>query len=183
MNQPQLHAREIEPRDVPLAADYWLKYPAAYYIAMGVDMAKLPSREIFEAAILKSIATPLEQRGGLSTVWEVDGVASGHCAVNKLVPGECASMHLHLWNSEIRMKGLGTQLVKLSLNIFFEKLNLKYIYCEPHSENLSPNRTLGRVGFHLVKQYTPEAGPISYQHEVNRWEMTRAQWMEMRGNP
>ena len=82
-------------------------------------------------------------------------------------------MHLHLWQTDVRQKGLGTAFVKMTLPYFFEHLQLQKIYCEPYSGNPAPNKTLEKVGFRFVKTYTTTPGWINFEQPVNLWEIGR----------
>lgn len=81
-------------------------------------------------------------------------------------------MHLHLWNTNTRQKGIGTKLVKKSLPFFFNNLKLQTLYCEPYVLNIAPNKTLEKVGFKFDKKYITTPGSINFEQEVNRWFMS-----------
>lgn len=81
-------------------------------------------------------------------------------------------MHLHLWKNDLRKTGLGTELVKMTLFYFFEKLNLKILYCEPSALNPAPNKTLKKTGFEFVKEYITTPGFLNFEQKVNLWELT-----------
>ncbi len=88
-------------------------------------------------------------------------------------------MHLHIWNSEVRKMGLGTQLVKMSLPYFFKNMNLKKLYCEPYALNPAPNNTLKKVGFEFVKEYITIPGFLNFEQQVNLWELTYDKFKEV----
>ncbi len=75
-------------------------------------------------------------------------------------------MHLHLWSDSVRQKGNGDQFVKMSLPYFFKNLQLKKVLCEPYAHNISPNRTLSKVGFGLKSTYTGIPGFLNFEQEV-----------------
>lgn len=106
-------------------------------------------------------------------IWEMDGVPIGHSNVNKIMYGEAAYMHLHLWDREVRQKGMGAAFVKMSLPYFFNNLHLKTIYCEPYALNIAPNRTLEKVGFRFVKKHITTPGFLNFEQEINRWEIDK----------
>ncbi|HWY34787.1 MAG TPA: GNAT family protein, partial [Nitrosopumilaceae archaeon] len=93
----------------------------------------------------------------------------GHSNVNKIVFGEEAHMHLHIWSEDVRKKGVGAELVKLTIPYFFENLKLKKLYCEPYALNQAPNKTLQKVGFEFVKKYRTTPGWLNFEQEVNLW--------------
>ena len=113
-------------------------------------------------------------------IWQMDNEPIGHCNVNKIKFGEEAYMHLHLWNSDGRKKGMGAELVKMSLPYFFEKLELKKIYSEPYALNPAPNKTLVKAGFTFVKEYITTPGFLNFEQPVNLWELTYEQFNDQK---
>jgi hypothetical protein len=59
-------------------------------------------------------------------------------------------MHLHIWNTERRGKGIGGRLFCLSAIDFFERFEVREIVCEPGASNPYPNRMLQKIGFPLT---------------------------------
>ncbi len=165
--------REIQENDIALIADYWLNSDPDFMVGMGVDLDKLPSREGLTNMLMNQLALPYEKKGALALIWEVDGQAVGHCNVNEIVFGEHAKMHLHLWSSSKRRQGIGTELVKQSIPLFFKLLHLKTLFCEPYALNSAPNRVLEKVGFEFVKRYVTVPGSLNFEQEVMRWKMDR----------
>lgn len=180
MNMPVLSIRELQHADIPAIVNYWTTATGAHLTGMGVDLQKMPPAEQFAQMLAKNIDTPLEQRISCCVIWEADGRPVGHSNTNPTKFGEEAFMHLHLWNSDSRKKGLGTDLVRLSLSYYFGTLKLKRLFCEPYALNPAPNKTLERVGFELVKEYVTSPGYINFEQPVKRWEMSREKFFSLR---
>jgi RimJ/RimL family protein N-acetyltransferase len=172
----QITIREIELKDIDFIVKYWLESDADFLVGMGVDLSKLPKRSDLTKMLTKQIKTPITQKTAYALIWEVNKTAVGHSNVSPLVYGQQATMHLHLWHSETRKKGMGTLLIKQSLPFYFERLALKTLICEPYAFNPAPNKTLEKVGFTFVKKYKTIPGPLNSEQEVNRWELTREQY-------
>lgn len=168
-----LSVREIQIEDIELIANYWLASEPDYLVGMGVDLKKLPTREEWSNMLRQRINLPVEEKMSYALIWLVAGNPVGHTNVNSIKFGNSAHMHLHLWQSEIRQKGIGTELVKKSLPYFFENLKLNVLYCEPYALNPAPNKTLERVGFEFEKRYTTTPGSLNFEQEVNRWKLTK----------
>ncbi len=171
--------REIQKKDIPLVVKYWNDSTDAHLIGMGVDPKKNPSTEFFYALLLQQLDLSNDQKSSYTVIWEVDGLQVGHSNVNQINYGEVAIMHLHLWNSTIRQKGLGTEFVKKSLSFFFKNLRLKKLICQPYALNPAPNKTLEKVGFKFIKRYKTIPGSINFEQEVNLWEMTKKNLLEI----
>lgn len=169
----QLSVREIEERDIPYIASYWVDSDGDFMEGMGVDLSKLPTVEGVTEMLQSQLNNPYQEKQSFATIWEVDGEAIGHCNVNKIVFGQEAYMHLHIWDKLKRRKGIGMQLVKKSLQMFFDKLELQTVYCEPYALNESPNKTLEKVGFTFEKEYVTTPGYLNFEQPVKRWRMDK----------
>ncbi len=171
-----LSARELRQSDVNLIADYWSQSTPDHLIGMGVDLKKLPARSDLVSLLSGQLGLSPEDRQSSCTIWEVDSQPVGHCNVNSIEFGEKAHMHLHLWRPELRFRGTGVSLVRMSLPFFFERLQLKDLYCEPISGNRAPNRVLEKVGFDFIRTYKTVPGPINFEQDVNRWHLSRTKY-------
>jgi RimJ/RimL family protein N-acetyltransferase len=167
-----LSTRELRNSDIPALLQYWFPAEHSFLTAMGVDINKIPTPDQFAIMLEEQIATPIEQRRSYCIIWEIDGKPIGHCNTNPTTFGEEAKMHLHLWHSGERRKGIGTALVKMTLPCFFHDLQLKTLWCEPYALNPAPNKTLEKVGFELVKEYITVPGFINFEQPVKQWKMT-----------
>jgi RimJ/RimL family protein N-acetyltransferase len=165
---------ELQLSELPLLADYWLGSPAAYLESMGVDVQKLPERTAFIAQISAQLALPLAERRSFALVWQLNGQPIGHCNLNPFVFGESGQLHLHIWQAEHRQMGLGLPLLKLSLPVFFDLLQLQQILCEPYALNPAPNALLAKAGFSFVKTYRTTPGSINFEQEVQQWQLLRS---------
>ena len=174
-----LSVREIQEQDIKFIADYWLNSDAEHLKGMGVDLTKVPTRKQLTQMLEAQLQLPIPQKQSYCMIWEIDGKPVGHCNVNKIVFGEEAYMHLHLWHSGNRQKGQGTELVKMSLPYFFENLQLKMLYSEPYALNHAPNSTLQKLGFELEKEYTTIPGSLNFEQPVKRWKLTYSQYKSL----
>ncbi len=157
-----------------LMVDYFYKADDAFLRGMGVDRLKLPQRDEWLDALLIDHEKPDRERDRFYLVWIFRGRRVGHSSINKIVPDAEAFIHLHLWNSQLRRAGLGTEFVRRSANFYFERFNLKKLVCEPWAENAAPNRLLEKLGFTFVRRYRTTPGVIAYDQDVNRYELRRS---------
>jgi [ribosomal protein S5]-alanine N-acetyltransferase len=179
VNGMSFSARELNEGDVNLIANYWSQADPDYLKRLGVDLSKFPSRDDFLRMLTDQLELPLKLRHSYYTIWQDNDELIGHCNVNKLVFGQEAYMHLHLWRPEQRHRGLGVALVRQSLQLFFGRLKLQDLYCEPYALNPAPNAVLAKVGFEFVKRYVTVPGTINFEQEVNRWHMSRGQYAKV----
>jgi len=167
-----LSVREIQEDDIPLITNYWMSADNIFLEGMGVDVSKMPTKEFWQEMLEKQLSQSYNEKQSYATIWLADDGPIGHCNINKIVFGEEAYMHLHLWHTDIRQKGIGAELVKLSLPYFFENCALKMLYCEPYALNLAPNKTLEKLGFTFEKEYTTTPGFLNFEQPVIRWHLS-----------
>lgn len=172
-NKAFLSVREIRQQDIESIADYWLLSDPAYLHSLGVDLSKLPTRDQWQDMLAEQISQPYELKKSYCIIWVLDGKPIGHCNINKIIFGEEAYMHLHIWNAVSRMKGLGSSFIQLTLPWFFEKYKLKKLYCEPYTCNPAPNRLLAKAGFTFIKEYITTPGSINFEQPVKLWVIKR----------
>jgi ribosomal-protein-alanine N-acetyltransferase len=156
-----------------LMLDYFYKADDTFLRGMGVDRLKLPERDKWLDALLADHEKPDSERDRFYLVWICQGRRVGHSSINKIVLGSEAFIHLHLWDSQLRRAGLGTEFVRRSANFYFQRFNLKKLVCEPSADNPAPNRVLEKLGFTFIKRYRTIPGVIAYEQDVNRYELRR----------
>ena len=169
-----LHVRPLQSEDLDNLLDYWYQATEEHLRGMGADPAKLPARADFRAMLMSQLATPVPERRAYALIWELDGQGIGHTNTNPTFFGDYAHMHLHLWQGDHRRRGLGVELVKRSLPIFFRELELQKLYCEPYALNPAPNATLPKAGFRFEQEYHTIPGSINFPQRVKRWVIDRA---------
>lgn len=163
-------------------ADYFLSADDAFLRGMGVERRLLPTREAWLAQLLADHGRPDEQKDRLYVAWLLNGEAIGHSSVNRITVGEEAHFHLHLWRPELHKSGLGLEFCRRAIDLFFERLRLQRLWCEPYAENTAPNRALLKLGFEFVRRYRTVPGAINFEQDVNVYFMTRERWNALR-NP
>lgn len=169
----KLNVREMRSSDIPTIVSYFLDSDEDYLYHMGVDTSKLPGREEWIKLLEKEIDLPAREKSFYYLIWEIDGASSGHCNINQIQFGQEAYMHLHVWSANLRQQGLGTQLVQMCVPIFFEKFQLKELFCAPNANNAGPNKTLLKAGFQYVDQLHVIPGWINYLQHINRYVIRR----------
>ena len=172
MKPDSLSIKEMEPADIEAIVRYWVSAEPSFLKGMGVDVQKMPSHEQWIEMLSEQINVPFEQKRSYCLIWQLDGRSIGHSNARPIVFGQEAYMHLHLWDATVRKKGLGTELVRMTLPYFFKNLKLKKLYCEPYALNAAPNKTLQKLGFDFVKEYITIPGFLNFEQPVKRWELS-----------
>ncbi len=117
--------RPMELDEVDIRIDYFHDASDEYLAQLGADRARLPSRDAWRTYYAEDFARPLAERETYNLIWEVDGRPIGFSSVDHIDFGEEAFMHLHIVEEPTRRRGLGTELVRLSVAEYFRALELQ----------------------------------------------------------
>jgi len=167
----RITVREMTLAEHMLVADYWGNTSDSYLLALGVDKAKMPSREAWAETLTDQFYTSLTQRHMFYLGWEYDGGLVGHSNLSPFAYGKTGMIHMHIWDDGNRGQGIAKSCLAQSISMFFKILNLEMIICDPYAHNPAPNRILQGLGFRSVKRYWTTPGPINLKQEVNRYEI------------
>jgi RimJ/RimL family protein N-acetyltransferase len=171
ISQYNLSVREIEENDFKSIIDYFLKADKNFLLSLGVDISKLPTEEEWLKLLSTEYQKSIENKNFYYVIWLMNNKAVGHSNINKLIFGEEAYMHLHMWHTDKRQKGFGVEFIKMSLPYFFVNFKLKRLYCEPYALNNAPNKTLRKSEFDFIEQYETIPGWLNFHQAVNKWCM------------
>lgn len=165
-----IKVRLIEEDDIKGVCSYWANASNEDLERMGAVPEKVPDYISMYEYLSKDILKNVRERKSVVSIWEYNGEAIGHCNIIDVVEGEHAHLHLHLWRSDLRKKGIGLIFLKKSLDLFVKEFSLKYIIAEPNANNLAPNKILPKAGFSFVKKYKTIPGSLSDEQYVNQWK-------------
>ena len=165
--------RALESSDIDQIIDYFLTADHDFLAGMGVNPKKLPDADSWQSLLNQDLTRSLPDRQFYYLIWELDHRPVGHSNINKIVFGQEAYMHLHLWQSQNRQAGHGIYFISQSISKYFQIFDLQNLFCEPYALNPAPNKILAKVGFELVKTYETTPGWINFQQTVNRWVLSR----------
>ena len=165
----QLTVREMRVEEADLIVDYFHNSTPEHLETLGVDPTRRASPEACRDRYRREYALPINQRATLLVIWLSNDRPIGFSTSDKIVYGDRANMHLHIVNADNRRSGVGAACVRNSVDIYFERLKLKRLFCEPNAFNVAPNRTLQKAGFKYVKTHMTVPGPLNYHQAVTRW--------------
>ena len=168
-----LTVREMTVAETDLVIAYFYNSTPEHLEMLGVDPTRMPNPETWRERLRHELARPVEQRAAMVVVWLLDDRPVGFSSSDKITYGEQANMHLHVTDPERRNGGIGAECVQRSVDIYFERLKLKRLFCEPNAFNVAPNRTLQKAGFKYLKTHMTVPGPLNYHQAVTRWVIER----------
>jgi RimJ/RimL family protein N-acetyltransferase len=173
MKLTTLAVREMTGSEVDIIIDYFQESTPEHLETLGVDPTRLPASESWRERLRHQCALPIEQKNMVLLVWLLGERRIGFSTADKIHYGERANMHLHVIEPERRQKGVGAECVRRSVDIYFQRLGLKRLFCEPNAFNVAPNRTLQKAGFKYLKTHMTVPGPLNYHQAVTRWVIER----------
>lgn len=173
-----LEVREMALDEVDIIFDYFHGATPEHLEMLGVDPTRLPAPERWRERYAREYELPVQERSTLLVLWKLDGEPVGFSTSDKIKYGEQAHMHLHVVNAERRQSGIGSACVRRTVDLYFERLALKRLFCEPNAFNVAPNRTLQSVGFRYVKTHRTVPNALNYHQAVTRWVLERGEALE-----
>ena len=169
----RLTVREMLGSEIDLIIDYFQRSTPEHLETLGVDPTRLPPVDGWRDRLRRECALPADRRTLVLVIWLSDEQPIGFSTSDKIRYGEQANMHLHVTAPERRQQGIGVECVRRSVDIYFERLKLKTLFCEPNAFNVAPNRTLQKAGFKYLKTHMTVPGPLNYHQAVTRWVIER----------
>jgi RimJ/RimL family protein N-acetyltransferase len=157
-----LNARLMTRDEIHVLIDYFHDSSPEHLETLGVDPTRLPKREAWHQRMLQEFSLPLRQRTNVLISWLLREHVTGFSSADRIVFGDRANMHLHVIDVNQRRLRLGTEYVRQSVDIYFEELRLKRLFCEPNAFNVAPNRALQKAGFKYVKTHMTVTGPLNF---------------------
>jgi RimJ/RimL family protein N-acetyltransferase len=159
--------------DVGIRIRYFHEASDDHLTILGVDRTLLPEPNDWLAFHERDYARPLSERENYGVLWELDHRTVGFSTLDRIVFGDQAFMHLHIVDEPNRRRGLGTEFVKRSADVYFRVFHLQRLYCEPNALNVAPNRTLQRAGFIYLFSHETVPGAINFRQVTTRWLLPR----------
>jgi len=168
-----LTVREMTLDETDLVSNYFHTSTVEHLELMGVDPSRLFGRAAWRERYALDYALPRPERAFMAVIWLEGETPVGFSTADKIVFGERANMHLHVLAPERRNSGVGVRCVRLSVDLYFETLQLKALFCEPNAFNVAPSRTVQAAGFKYVKTHMTVPGPLNFHQPVTRWVIER----------
>jgi len=165
--------REMTEPEFDIVINYFSKATPEFLEIIGVDPSRLPAPRSWSERFERERARPIEQRAWLVVIWLLDDRPLGFSSSDKITYGEQANMHLHVVDPERRNQGHGAECVRRTADLYFERLKLKRLFCEPNAFNVAPNRALQKAGFKYLKTHMTVPGPLNFHQAVTRWVMEK----------
>lgn len=168
-----LDVRPMKFEECGLMMDYFINSSESFLLGMGALKEKLLDKQDWLSLLKEDFQKPLSEREFYYLIWLFDDRPVGHTNINQIEFGSKAKMHLHLWNSSDRQKGIALKFLKLSIPMYFEHFKLKNLICEPFAENIGPNKLILKLGFKFSDSFICTPGWINFEQKVNSYVLTK----------
>ena len=119
----RVSVREMMLEDSEGIVDYFLKADPGFILGMGAYPEKLPERNRWLEIIASEYYKPYDQKKFYYIIWLLDEIPVGHSNISDIIFGKEARMHLHLWPSDARRKGLGYQFLTRTIPFYFKNIS------------------------------------------------------------
>jgi RimJ/RimL family protein N-acetyltransferase len=144
--------RDLTVTDIPKVLDYWYSSEPSFLESMGVDLTKLAPREEFRKMLQDkcqaNMALP-ESKINAQVIC-VDEKPVGFHTINPLVEGDYGVFHAHIWDEDMRGKGITVRSYLLACKVFMDRFNLKRILFKTPLQNKDAIRVKEKLGIAVV---------------------------------
>lgn len=169
-----VRVRDIEKGDIPFICNYWYHSPPGFIESIGVDTAKLPSEDDFAKSLNDKIESnrtlPESKLNALAIV--VDERAIGFHTLGPIIEGDFGVFHAHLWNQEMRKKGIALRSYILAAKIFISRFSLKKIVYKTPVQNTGAIRVKEKLGLRCISTETIDFGIVKAGTQAKVFELT-----------
>ncbi len=173
---PQLIAiRDLSEEDVGGLTKYWYHSSPGFIEAMGIDPRKLlPEREFEEEIIAECRAISVFTVSKLRFLTiAYKGKAIGSHTLSPLIEGDHGVFHAHIWNPEMRGKGIARITYPIACQIFMERFDLKRILFKTPIQNIAAIRVKEQLGIRCIGEEVVAFGIIQDGTRAKVFELTR----------
>ncbi len=175
---PQLISiRDIAEEDIHFLLDYWFRSPPGFIESLGVDFAKMPQEVDMANGLKEKCREKLENASiklrALMIIYDTQPI--GFHTINPLVNGEFGIFHAHIWQPEMRHRGVATHTYPKACQIFFQRFNLKRIVFKTPVQNIAAIRVKEKLGIRYLGEDVIDFNVIKDGTLAKVYELTRGE--------
>ncbi len=167
--------RDFYEADVSPLVNYWYRSPQGFIETMGIDHEKLFPETQFRKLMLDTCeANTLLAVSKLPVLTiTYKGKAIGSHAMSPLVEGDHGVFHAHIWNPEMRGKGIGRITYPKACLIFMNRFDLKRILFKTPIRNIAAVRVKEDLDIRCIGEEIIDFGIIRDGTRAKVFELTR----------
>ena len=156
--------------------NYLYESPPEFLEKIGFNTGKFHDRTTFRSSRLTALSTrielPKEERNYYVVFPEQNNIPFGQVV---LIPDEdvsSAHAHFHIWEENLRNRGLGGPILKAGLKLLMDLQSRKAALIEPHRDNAPMNKLMIKCEFNFLREST-FSGPVTHAFPSNVYEIQR----------
>lgn len=152
INPSLIDVRDLELGDLQYILNYWFNSPAGFVESIGVDLAKMPT----EIEMKEHLTKRLEVNSKLETsklnalvILYGDKPIGFHTLV-PVTAGDSGVFHAHIWQADMRKKGVGFYSYPKACMLFIERFNLQKIIFKTPEQNIGAIKVKEKLGIRCI---------------------------------
>lgn len=140
--------RDLTPEDIPAISDYWLFSPEEFLNAMGIDRARLGSREDIHRRFSSAVRDGSVAKPSMAFAITLDERLVGYTLLNRY-SSEVNYSHWHIIEPQSRGCHISTSLYPSRIKIYFELAPISRLIHQTRTRNVGVN--------HMLDKFVPVA--------------------------
>lgn len=145
---------EITYQDVKLLMSYWYDSPEDFVKGMSVNRQGMPEREVFTKKLHEKIDA-CQRNPNIKSNYlaiKLDSKTIGVHSLSDILDGESAVFHAHIFEQQLRGKGIGKISYLKAFGIFFKRFNLETLEFKTPIVNTASNKLKQSLGIEAVER-------------------------------
>jgi RimJ/RimL family protein N-acetyltransferase len=135
--------RDLVPSDIESIVQYWFTSGDEFLDFMGIDLARLGTKEESRQRFLRAIPTGNPDQETLAFAITVDDAFAGYTLLNRYAQDTNYS-HWHITNPALRGAGLSSALYPHRIRTYFEAAPINRLTHQTRTRNIAVNRMLDK---------------------------------------
>ncbi|MNS64575.1 hypothetical protein D3C72_977090 [compost metagenome] len=172
---PRIGIRDLELGDLQHILNYWFHSPEGFVESMGVDLAKMPTESEMNEHLTKrlQVNATLEKSRLNALVILHDNRPIGFHTLVPFTEGESGVFHAHIWQADMRKKGVGYHSYPKACLLFMERFKLQKIIFKTPEQNIGAIKVKEKLGIRCIGEEVIGFDIIKYGTIGKVFELTR----------
>ena len=170
-----ISVRDLQLEDIPHVLNYWFHSPPGFIEGMAVDVMKLPSEiEMRDSLTAKCKSNSLLTKSKSNALAILkDSEAIGFHTLWPFTEGVDGIFHSHIWNPQMRGKGVALVSYLLAAQEFIKRFDLQKILYKTPMQNIGAIRVKQKLGIRELGEESVDFGIVKSGTLARVFELTR----------
>jgi RimJ/RimL family protein N-acetyltransferase len=132
--------------------NYWFRSPQGFVESIGVDLEKLPTEDFMREHLTKrlQVNSTLDKSRLNALVILYGNSPIGFHTLVPFTEGESGIFHAHIWQSDMRKRGVGFYSYPKACALFMERFNLQKIIFKTPVQNVGAIKVKEKLGIRCI---------------------------------